>query len=427
MSTPTYLKHYRGAFETFLASRTDEPHWMTELRRSAFQQFEELGLPSRKVEEWKYTSLRGFSKETFAPSSPGTRDIPVAPYEPIARMACTDGHIDLGQSDLGRLNPEVVVRPLGEAWEQAQPSLEKIFDEFDNGFAALLGAFLQGGAVIDVGRDVQLDAPIEFVRQTTADDVLGVSVCLIDARRLSEVSVVERFVGEGDTNYLSGAFTHINVEEGATLDHVIIQRESESAYHYQVTSGTVRRDAHLRTFNASLGSSLSRDDLSLILAEPGGDIQLNALYVGHDKQHLDHATEVDHVAPHTTSDQLYKTVLDDASHGAFAGTVFVRRDAQKINAEQLNNNMLLTDKARIDTKPQLEVGADDVECGHGATIGQLEDEELFYMNTRGLSPRTARTLLINGYAAEVVLRIANRRVRDSILHEVKTLFEDRME
>jgi Fe-S cluster assembly protein SufD len=426
MSTPSYLEHYRAAFESFLATRSGEPDWMTELRRSAFANFEDQRLPSRKVEEWKYTSLRGFANETFAPLERGEKDVAAADYEPIATLTCTDGELDLGQSDLGRLDPDVAVRPLGEAWDQARPVIEQFFDGFQNGFAALVAAFVRGGAVIDVGRDVQLKDPIEFVRQTSTENAFGSTLCIIHARRLSEAAIVERCVGDNGVSYFSGGMTYIDVEEGSSLDHVIIQRESDAAYRYAITRGKAGRDAQLRTFNASIGSKLSRDDLDILIDGEGAHVEMGALYLGRDKQHLDHWTRVDHAVPHTTSDQLYKTVLDDKSHGAFAGTVVVRRDAQKVNAEQLNNNLLLTDQARIDTKPQLVIGADDVECGHGATIGQINEEELFYMETRGLTQETARRFLINGYAAEVVERVANDRVRDSILKDVREILYERL-
>lgn len=425
MSTPAYLEHYRAAFERFLATRSGDPAWMTALRKSAFAAFEEQRLPSRKHEQWRYLSLRGFAAETFAPAALEEVDVSVSPYEPIARITCNNGHVSLGQSDIGRLGSDVAYRPLSEAWDQAKPTLEKLYAEFSNGFTALVAAFLQDGAVLDIGREVELDEPIEFVRQTTSENAFSSSILIVHARRMSKATVVERLIGTDDLAYFSGGFTVLDAEDGSNLDHVINQRESGSAFRHARTVASVARDATLKTFNASIGSRLSRDDVDAVINGEGAHMEMNALYLGSDSQTLDHWTRVDHAVPRCTSDQLYKTVLDDKSHGVFAGTVVVRRDAQQISAGQLNNNLLLTESARIDTKPQLEIAADDVVCGHGATIGQIDDDERFYLETRGISTTRARQILINGFAAEVVYRVSNPRVRDSLLHDVEGILSAR--
>lgn len=389
-----------------------EPAWMTALRRQAWTRFEELGLPDRRNERWKYTSLLAFARQDFVTPTRIETDITIAVdgVEAKATLTTINGHTDLGASNLGLLGVDVAVRPLNEAWDDAREALEARVARLEDGFEALCFAFATDGAVIFVGNDVELDAPIRLVRRTDTPNAFAPVLDRVVVGLRARAALLTRYEGSADGAF-SGGLTEILVRDGGGLEHVIIQSESQKTWHVSDVYAEIGRDAFVRSFTLAEGGRIGRHEYDAELLGQGSRVDLNSLSLGRGTQTIDHTTRIHHAVPNCESGQLCRTILDDTAHGVFSGTVKVARDAQLTNAEQLNNNLLLTREARADTRPQLEIAADDVKCGHGATIGQISEEELFYLMSRAIGRDDARRLLIIGFAQEVVETIENEALR----------------
>lgn len=417
------LEQWTARFESLLETRQDPP-WLTALRRRAWEHFLENGLPNRKNERWKYTSLRAFGRQDYVTPLREPLDIAFESdgTEAIATLSHVNGFAQLGGSDLGKLTPEIAIRPLAEAWDDAREALERRCDELRDGFEALQFAFAQDGAIVLVGNEVQMDAPIRLTRRTTTPNAFAPVFDVIVVGRHANATLFERYEGsaEGAT---SGGFCDIVVKEGARLEHIIVQEEPEQTWHARITRVRIGRDAHYRAFTLAAGGRLGRHDHATLLDAPGGESFLDAITLGGGSQVLDHCTENNHVAPHTLSNQLCRAIVDGKAHSVFNGLNLIARDAQQVDIEQLNNNLLLSDDARADTRPQLEVAADDVKAGHGATLGRLDETEIFYLTSRAIPEQRARQLVIAGFAHEVVQRIESDVLRPWITQRVQHWLE----
>lgn len=419
-------EHYQAAFDEFIPTRAHEPEWMQQLRRAAFARFVELGLPTRRDERWKYTSLRSFAKLPLKPLSGDDADSQARLTgidEDAATVLFRDGSLSLAGSSFGKLGVETSLRPLEEAWDEGRPHLEALVEEIEDGVQALNFAFAQGGALIRVGADTSLEHPIVVVHEQSANHAWGSSFTLVEAGRFASATIVEAFRGPEGCESLLGGNTFLQVDEGAHLKHILLQEVDVSAFVATRTCARVARDATCRTFTYSSGARLARHDLDMKVTGEGAHLELSAISLLGGTQQIDHCTKVDHSLPRCTSDQLYRNIADGRAHAVFNGLVNVAQDAQETSAEQMNNNLLLTKQARVDTRPQLEIAADDVKCGHGATIGQLNDEELFYLMSRAIPRAQARRLLILGFAADVVERIELDGLRESIRNRIESWLE----
>jgi Fe-S cluster assembly protein SufD len=292
----------------------------------------------------------------------------------------------------------------------------------EDAFTALNTAYTQGGGILEIAAGQSPTAPIHLVFLTTGSSQMVCPRLLVKARRASHACVIVDFLsGAGGQDFVN-AVSEVFVEANASLDWVIIQNEGPSSFHVNQLRIRQQRDSRLRVHTLSLGGGLVRNEIDAQLADLGAEVDLRGLYVGKGSQHVDNHTRVDHATPHTTSREIYKGILGEQSRGVFRGLVHVRPDAQKIDSQQSNMNLLLSDQARIDTRPQLEIHADDVKCSHGSTIGKLDDEALFYLRSRGLSENDARALLTRGFAAEIcdalpangVRAYASERVRNTL-------------
>lgn len=417
------LEQWTARFESLLETRQDPP-WLTALRRRAWEHFLENGLPNRKNERWKYTSLRAFGRQDYVTPSREPLDIEFESdgTKAIATLSHVNGFAQLGGSDLGKLTPEIAIRPLAEAWDDAREALERRCDELRDGFEALQFAFAQDGAIVLVGNEVQMDAPIRLTRRTTTPNAFAPVFDVIVVGRHAKATLFERYEGsaEGAT---SGGFCDVVVKEGARLEHIIVQEEPEQTWHARITRVRIGRDAHYRAFTLAAGGRLGRHDHATLLDAPGGESFLDAITLGRGSQVLDHCTENNHVAPHTLSNQLCRAIVDGKAHSVFNGLNLIARDAQQVDIEQLNNNLLLSDDARADTRPQLEVAADDVKAGHGATLGRLDETEIFYLTSRAIPEQRARQLVIAGFAHEVVQRIESDVLRPWVTQRVQHWLE----
>ena len=359
---------YADAFKRFLTAR-DEPENLRRLREDAFAVFTEMGFPVVKSEDWKYTN--------------------VAPF------AGLDWQVIEGQ-------PKV---PADIDWE-----LLEVFDGGRNGFTALNVAFGEY-ATLRIKKDTVVDQPIEF-NFAAADGTAQFPHLLIIAEAGSKATIVETY--ESTAKSLTNAAIQIVVEDNANLTHYRVQKESGEAFHYGVTEVSVGRGGVYNSTSINLGSALSRHDIELKFRAEGGEAWVDGLYMLGGSQHSDTHSIIDHTVPNCTSRQNYKGVLNDSARAVFNGKVFVRENAHGTDAQQSNKNLLLSNDARVDTKPQLEIFNDDVKCAHGATVGQLEEEELFYLLTRGLPENLARNLLTYGFAEEIINKIGIDSIKSDL-------------
>jgi len=286
----------------------------------------------------------------------------------------------------------------------------------DRGLAALNTAFLQSGLFLWIPKGINVETPIQvtFVTDAEQPDTASFPRLLVVAEENSSATLIESFVSTTESRYFTNAVAEIVLKEGARLEHYRMQRESQEAFHTSVTSASLGRSSSYDTTSINLGAKLSRHDVSVVLDHEGAECWVDGLYLVGADQHTDTHSVIDHQQPHCTSHQLYKGILDGNSRAVFNGKVFVREGAQKTDALQTNKNLLLSQQARVDTKPQLEIYADDVKCAHGAAVGQIDQEELFYLLARGINPELARSLLTYGFAEEVIGKIKIESIRSQL-------------
>ena len=387
--------------------------WLRNSRRAAFDRFVELGFPTTRHEDWKYTNVAAIEKRAFKslPPSPGG-----ASAAQINGLALTGSHLLAFVN--GRHAPELssdIALPAGtrigslaaalvDHTEQLELLLAGESELPSDGFAALNSAFWNDGAYVDVAAGAAIEEPIHLLFITTEADLGTHLRTIIRAGSGSRVSIVEHYVGVDDIVSFTNAVTRIIAEPGAQVEHCKLQQEAGRAFH--VAGIRVQQDKESRFTSCSfaLGAALSRSDVSTRFDAEGCEATLNGLYVADRRQHMDHHTCIDHAKPRGVSRELYKGVLNGAARAVFNGKVIVRPDAQKTDAHQSNRNLLLSENAEVDTKPQLEIYADDVKCSHGATVGQLDESQIFYLRSRGVDEQDARKLLTYAFAEEIVSR-----------------------
>lgn len=401
---------YRDAFASFVEGR-DEPGWVGARRQAAFERLVETGLPTRRLEEWKYTPVGRFGRDVFRPLPAGELDVDALVDaarlgDEAALLVFVGGRFDAGRSTVGDLGRSIRVRRLVDGWDEGVADLLAPADTL-SGFDALRAAFVEDGALIEFAPEIELDRPIHVlhVAPSAATPYLAATSNVIRLGGHCKATVVESFTGAPGADHLTCTATRVSLGDGATLAHYRVQNASLESAHVAHDQVVVSRDGTYRSFNFSIGGAVARDDLEVRVEGPGAHTEACALYVPGDGQTIDNHTTIDHRAPNCTADQLYKGILDGTGHGVFNGRVFVRQAAQQTSAEQLNQNLMLSREARIDTKPQLEIFADDVRCTHGATVGQIEPEELFYMMSRAIPEDVARRIIVRGFADGVLERV----------------------
>jgi Fe-S cluster assembly protein SufD len=424
MSTTTQSRntaeHYAAAFERLEASRQHEPAWLRSARARAMDVFADLGFPTTKDEDWRFTNVSPISSHPFAPA--GEVDIasrslvvPSVPRLDGAVLVFVDGRFAPTLSRTGGQDPAIRVADLAtiirESPDVLEPHLARYAAAPGRPFAALNTALFEDGAVVVVEPGAVVEDTVQLVFLSSGDRVAIHPRVLVAAGAHSQVRVVETFTGAGDGAYLVNAVTEIAAGEGAVVDHYRVQLEAASAYHVGLTHLQLARSSSASSFAAAIGARIARHDAVAVLSGQGADCTLNGLYLARDWQLVDNHTEIDHAAPNGTSHELYKGILAGRSRGVFNGRIRVRPDAQKTDAKQTNKTLLLSDEAQINTKPQLEIFANDVKCTHGATVGQLSQEALFYLRARGIGADDARDLLIRAFAADVTSRIRVEPVR----------------
>lgn len=413
--------NYQSAFRELRELSPAAP-WLELVRGSAMDRFEQLGFPSVREEEWKYTNLATLAKESFVPatSADDLNSIDASrfayPEAAGAHLVVVNGFLRDDLSDTSAL-ADVIATDLFNAVSDARYNklirkyLARNAGYHNNGLTALNTAFLQSGVFICIPKNVKLETPLQITFIGGTANSATFPRVLVVAEEHSSATLIENFVAGGEQRYFTNAIAEIVLKDGAHLDHYRLQRDSKKAFHVSTTSAELGRASRYDTTSINLGAQLSRHDISVVMDHEGAETAVDGLYMVASDQHTDTHSVIDHKQPHCTSHQLYKGILDGNARAVFNGKIFVREGAQKTDAMQTNKNLLLSEKARIDTKPQLEIYADDVKCAHGAAVGQIEPEELFYLETRGIGPELGRSLLTYGFAEEVIAKIKLDSIR----------------
>lgn len=430
------LEHYRAAFTRGGDDRASS--WLGSIQDTAFQQFAELGFPSRKLEEWRYTNVAPIAKATFELNSSDTATDVVREIEALdlpdfggPRFVFVDGRF---QANVSRMSESHALKFTSlaasantEASERdgALATYATLLDSKDDGFTALNTAFANDGAVLTLCENTDLPSPAHLIFISSGDDRLGASFprVLIQAEEGSRGLIIQEHVSVAGHTSLTTAVSEVVVEAGASLDMVLVQRESDASYHIARQAVRQHRDSQFSLCTLNLGGAILRNELEVVLADEGASCNLNGLYLGAEQQLVDNHTLVDHAVPNCESHELYKGILGDSARGVFRGRVVVRPDAQHTSATQQNRNLLLNRGAEVDTKPQLEIYADDVKCNHGSSIGQLDEEAMFFLRSRGLDENAAKSLLTMGFASQIAQSISNPTVREWAADAVQARLE----
>ena len=424
-----YLSVFKD-FEERLNGETQSP--LHQLRREAIARFGHTGFPTSRDEEWRFTNIAPLTRIDFelAAETDGPTAVDVDPFRcGLAGPVFVDGHFAPGLSQLDALPAGVLVKNLRTALAEDDALLARHLGQTakteDQAFTALNTAFVQDGVLVYLPQGTVLDHPLHMLFLSTGTKA-GIAThprILVVAEAHAEATLLESYVGLGNETYLTNSVCEINVGENASIDHYRVQRETLSAFHISAMHVVEARAARFRSTSIDLGGHLTRNHVHTALIGEGIDSTLNGLYIEDGSQHVDNHTLIEHTQANCQSHEFYKGVLAAESSGVFRGKIHVHQAAQKTDAYQANQNLLLSDSARIDTKPQLEIYADDVKCSHGATIGQLDADAIFYLRSRGIGHREAVRILTRAFAGEVLDRV---RI-DGLRQELDDLVSQRLD
>lgn len=401
------------------------PSWFKPLRDEGQRLFREHGFPSPRDEAWRFSSLKPLQKIDFlyptgatAGSGPGVELLNTG--DDAIRLVFVNGVLDPELSTSPDASGGVCVESLADAArnreESVKPLLGAAVDLDRHPFSALNAAFLGRGAYVRVPAGRAERTPIHLVFRSSGRDVPTVAFprVLIHIEDGAEAKVVEEYSGTGGESSFTCSVTELFLGRNASVEHTRIQNEPENVFHIGSLTFRLQRDSRLTSHIVSLGARFSRVDLDVVLEGEGSEVDLNGLYLPTGRQHMDHHTLVDHVVAHTASRELYEGILDGKSSAVFNGRVIIRSDAQKVDAAQTNNNLILSDDALVNTNPELQIFADDVKAQHGATVGQIEDEHMFYLRSRGIGEKEARQILISAIAKKMIDRISMEPLREGV-------------
>jgi Fe-S cluster assembly protein SufD len=422
-----------GGMEPFLKNfvrmeSAQQPSWLLPVRKAGLARFADAGFPKLRDEDWRFTNLAPLAKLPFKPLPETAADgaaktaLEAHIFTRISgpRLVFVNGQFDAALSSVGDLPAGVKVSSLRSALVSDAALVEKWLNHAarmdNNAFAALNQAYFLDGGFVHIPAGTAVEKPIQLVFISTArrDGETTQPRNLIVAEANSRAAVVESYLGAGDAAYFTNAVTEIVAGDNAALEHVKFQDESPEAFHMATIAGELGRESNVRIHSFALGAKLSRNNIRTKLAGERLECILNGLYLTRGNQLADHHMVVEHAQPSCASHEYFNGILDDKSRGVFHGRILVRQIAQKTDAKQTNKNLLLSDDATADTKPQLEIYADDVRCTHGATIGQLNNESIFYLRSRGIPEKIARRMLIHAFAGEIIERVKCAPVREQL-------------
>lgn len=419
---------FENYFECFTqVAQSNDPQWLRDLRDAGFARFCAIGFPSTRNEDWRFTNIAPLTRIPFRLASASAVSFTVSELVAwrmngaVARMVFVDGRFAPELSTWGALPEGATVNSLRKQIVRDPQAVSEhlgcYLDMERDPFCALNTAFAGDGAYVHVGRGVIVDQPIHLLFISTSSGVPTMTHPrnLMVVEDEGQASLIEEYASFGtEIPAFSNAVTELVVGRNATVAHTMIEREHRQTYNFSTLRIEQARNANVSSHSLLLGGGLVRNNVHPVLAGEGGECLINGLFIGSGRQHLDNYMLVEHASPHCSSRQFYNGILDDSAHGVFHGRIIVHKDAQKTDAKQTNRNLLLNDNAQIDTKPQLEIHADDVKCTHGATIGQIDENALFYLRSRGIDEIEARQLLLEAFAGECLDRIEHRATRDYV-------------
>lgn len=435
---------YEAALGELLGAK--EPAWLSDLRQQSLRAFTDQGFPTVAHEDWKYTNVATVAKTTFAPIiSPNGTALSRAALAPFiyeetrgSIFVFVNGIFRRDLSSIDALPREVIAIELQQALSNTEheplirQALTAESETDQNSFALLNTALFAGGIFIRIPRGVELEVPIhlQFISEAAPAKAQPASFprVIVAGEANSSATIIESYRANDDEGaYFTNAVVDISLQHGARCHHYKLQRESQRATHVANTRAALGPQAVYDTTTINLGAALSRHDISVTMDDEGASCAVDGLYMVDGGQHTDTHSVIDHRRAHCSSHQLYKGILDGKSRAVFNGKVFVRHGAQKTDAQQTNKNLLLSDEAHVDTKPQLEIFADDVKCAHGAAVGQLSEDEMFYLESRGINPALAKNMLTYGFAEEVIAKIPfdsiKRELDEAVLNRLHSEFK----
>src|SRR5947209_12750403 len=416
----------RTLSDTFTLARDRLPGGgkVDELRQQAFESYERIGLPHRRIEDWKYTDLRVLMREVL-PLAPepdpaalarGAAALKLHAIAGVRRLVLVDGAFAPGLSQTANLENGLRIRTLREVLEGGERALQA--DLFATGnsdpMAALNGAMMTDGVVIEIADDIALPQPLHVVHVASAARPAAMFTrSLLKLGTGASATLVESYIaGEGAKSYQVHDSLIVSIGDGARLEHVRLVEDGGEAFNISSSAITLGAKAHFNTFGLTTGANVSRYQAVIAFAGEGSHVHTNGVNLLNGRQHADSTLFLDHAVPNCESREVFRSVVDDRGHSVFQGRIIVRPDAQKTDAKMMTRALLLSDEAEADNKPELEIFADDVTCGHGATTGALDESLLFYLRARGLSEKEAQALLIQAFVGEAIESIANDGLRE---------------
>ncbi len=431
MNSAALKTRYSGDFAKSLETAA-QPEWLKELRTRAFSYFEGNGFPTPENEEWKYTNVSSFAGDEWSLAADSKQEFSTFVHEESKDkvLVFLNGKFSQELSRYEGLG-EAVVLGFGDALAEEKYSdilrtrLGTLIETETNGFTALNTAFIEDGAFIFLHNNPNIDSPVQLLFMTD-DGRVAFPRIMIVAEAFSEATFIESYSRASESRYLTNAVIEVSLADEAKIKHFRVQRESHNAFHIGATGAEVEKGSVYDSTNINLGAKVSRHEIAVRFNAEGGEVFVDGLYMLGEDQHHDTHSLIDHRVPNCVSHQSYKGIVDGKAHAVFNGKIFVRENASGTDGYQSNKNLLLSNDARVDTKPQLEIFNDDVKCAHGATVGQLEDEELFYLLSRGIRESLARNLLTYGFAEEVINKIDVESVKakldEAVLNRLNAQF-----
>lgn len=423
-----YIENFK-TFESNLNGEAKTP--LHQLRKNALMQFSETNFPTQRNEEWKYTDVSSIAKQNFTPAV--NCETVVFSKEEIGSflfkdfdsylMVFVNGVYAESLSNIHDLPKGVTVGSLKKIYAENPALIDKYLGKLskdENAFNSLNTSYAVDGAVVIVPKGMIVEKPIQvlYLNSSSNEYILASPRNLIVAEENSQVSFIANYRGVGEKSYLNNTVTEIYSAESSVVNLYKIQNESDEAYHIEKVQAEQKKNSIFNHYNITFGGSIVRNDINSVLDGENIETHYYGLYMINGKQHVDNHTFVDHAKPNCMSNELYKGILDDNAHGVFNGKIIVRQDAQKTNAYQQNKTILLSNTATIDTKPQLEIFADDVKCSHGATVGHLDDTSEFYIRSRGVPQELAKSMLIRAFANDVIETIKIEPLKEQINHMI---------
>ena len=422
-----YIADYANYTQSLIGQSLD---WLNTERSAAFTAFSDTGFPTITDEEWRYTNFSAINKKSFtatASNEKGTVDKNwLAKYQidNAINLVFLNGHFSSALSSLKALPKGVTVLNIAQALEQQPEQVQKYLAQSvhhdEHGFVAFNSAWFNDGLFVHVSANTVIEQPIQFLHVVTQADALAVTRNIIALDEMTEVKVVETFIGV-DEAYLTASVTEITLADNAQLSLYKLQNEGNKAFHFGGVYVNQQQNSRFTQHNFDFGGLMVRNDVHTDLGK-ASECDLNGLYLGVKRQHIDNHTRISHNQPDAISRELYKGILNQRARGVFQGLVFVAENAQKTDSEMNNRNLLLSNDAEVDTKPQLEIYADDVKCAHGVTVGQLDDASIFYLQSRCVDEQTAKNILTFAFANEMVDRVDLTDLREILLDQLLEQF-----